>query len=893
MLRQLLHRGLKTCFYRLGFFIGNHPVFFASAPVLLAILFGASFSRYRVQDNMEYLFAPRHSLAKIERTLVNSLFPVNQSKHLLYSDLQSPGPYGRVIITAPGAGRGRGGGNLLDLQHTRLILQLHSSVTRIQVPMLGFNYSFAHMCILKDNKMCVLDDIVHVLEELRAAWMQNHTEIVISYPNTYLKDGRKVFIGHQLGGVTLQNKDRVKYARAMQITYYLQTRNSLNDLVAEKWESTFCETVENFQKSNKELELYPFTSSSLKEDFQKSSQVSEWYLVTSLLVVWILAMLCCSMQDCVRNKPWLGLLGLVTMALATLTSAGIINLMGGKYNSTFLGIPFIILGHGLYGMFEMLSSWRETMEDQHVKERIATVYAETMLPLTLTTAMYMVTFGIGASPFTNIEAVKEFCVNTCISVLFNYLYLMAFYGSNMVFTGYLENNYQHSIFCRKVPKPDDLRGKPAWYRFIMMSKFNEEATAPGDTSTYENHFLLWFLKQYYCDWITNTYVKPFVVLFYLIYISFALMGYLQVSEGLDLNNVVATESRTVSYRIAQQRYFSSYSPVIGFYIYEPIEYWNASVQEDLQEIMEGFVRISWFETYLNYLRKLNVTASMSRNYFLNTLRNSFLKSPQYNQFLDDIILVRKPNNELEVVASRVYLVAKTAENTREEIYDLLETLRKLSLTYKVKFMIFNPSFIYMDRYASSVGAPLQNSCISALFVLFFTAFLVANSLVNIWLILTVASVEFGVIGFMTLWEVELDCISVLCLIYGVNYTIDNCAPFISTFVLGKDLTRTKWVKNALELHGVAILQSNICYLVGIIPLTSVPSNLICTLFRCLFLIALFTFLHCFAILPVILTFVPPSKKWAERKTPSSPEEIECMEMVDLDGTRVVDHITSV
>ncbi|XP_078265392.1 patched domain-containing protein 1 [Rhinoraja longicauda] len=893
MLRQLLHRGLKTCFYRLGFFIGNHPVFFASAPVLLAILFGASFSRYRVQDNMEYLFAPRHSLAKIERTLVNSLFPVNQSKHLLYSDLQSPGPYGRVIITAPGAGRGRSGGNLLDLQHTRLILQLHSSVTRIQVPMLGFNYSFAHMCILKDNKMCVLDDIVHVLEELRAAWMQNGTEIVISYPNTYLKDGRKVFIGHQLGGVTLQNKDRVKYARAMQITYYLQTRNSLNDLVAEKWESTFCETVENFQKSNKELKLYPFTSSSLKEDFQKSSQVSEWYLVTSLLVVWILTMLCCSMQDCVRNKPWLGLLGLVTMALATLTSAGIINLMGGKYNSTFLGIPFIILGHGLYGMFEMLSSWRETMEDQHVKERIATVYAETMLPLTLTTAMYMVTFGIGASPFTNIEAVKEFCVNTCISVLFNYLYLMAFYGSNMVFTGYLENNYQHSIFCRKVPKPDNLQGKPAWYRFIMMSKINGEATAPSDTSTYENHFLLWFLKHYYCDWITNTYVKPFVVLFYLIYISFALMGYLQVSEGLDLNNVVATESRTVSYRIAQQRYFSSYSPVIGFYIYEPIEYWNASVQEDLQEIMEGFVRISWFETYLNYLKKRNVTASMSRNYFLETLRNSFLKSPQYTQFLDDIILVRKPNNELEVVASRVYLVAKTAENTREEIYDLLETLRKLSLMYKVKFMIFNPSFIYMDRYASSVGAPLQNSFISALFVLFFTAFLVANSLVNIWLILTVASVEFGVIGFMTLWEVELDCISVLCLIYGVNYTIDNCAPFISTFVLGKDLTRTKWVKNALELHGVAILQSNICYLVGIIPLTSVPSNLICTLFRCLFLIALFTFLHCFAILPVILTFVPPSKKCAERKSPSSLEEIVCMEMVDLDGTQVVDHITSV
>ena len=83
----------------------------------------------------------------------------------------------------------------------------------------------------------------------------------------------------------------------------------------------------------------------------------------------------------------------------------------------------------------------------------------------------------------------------------------------------------------------------------------------------------------------------------------------------------------------------------------------------------------------------------------------------------------------------------------------------------------------------------------------------ADSLINVWLTLTVVSVEFGVIGFMTLWKVQLDCISVLCLIYGINYTIDNCAPLLSTFVLGKDFTRTKWVKNALEVHGVAILQA--------------------------------------------------------------------------------------
>ncbi|XP_070606817.1 patched domain-containing protein 1 isoform X1 [Erythrolamprus reginae] len=773
-------------------------------------------------------------------------------------------------------------------------LKLHSAVTKIQVQRPGFNYTFAHICILNNDKSCIVDDIVHILKELKAARLSNQTNFAIRYPTTHLKDGREVYNGHQLGGVTVHSKDRVKSAEAIQLTYYLQAINSLNDIVAEKWESNFCDIVEGFQKSNHNVTMYPFTSSSLQKDFQKTSRISEHYLTTSLVLVVILAMLCCSMQDCVRSKPWLGFLGLLTVTLATLTAAGIINLTGGKYNSTFLGIPFIVLGHGLYGTFEMLSSWRKTREDQHVKERTAAVFADSMLSFSLTTAMYLVTFGIGASPFTNIEAARIFCCNSCIAIFFNYLYVLSFYGSSLVFTGYIENNYQHSIFCQKVPKPEVLQEKPAWYRFLLTAKFSEDTAESEETNSYESHLLVCFLKRYYCDWITNTYVKPFVVLFYLIYISFALMGYLQVSEESDLSNIVATATQTMEYTAVQQKYFSNYSPVIGFYIYESIEYWNVTVQDDMLEYTKGFVRISWFESYLNYLRKLNISTGLSKKNFTDMLRNSFLKAPQYAHFSEDIIFSKKYNNEVEVVASRMFLVAKTMDTKREELYRLLETLRKLSLKSKVKFIVFNPSFVYMDRYASYVGGPLQNSCISALFLLFFSAFLVADSLINVWLTLTVASVEFGVIGFMTLWKVELDCISVLCLIYGINYTVDNCAPLLSTFVLGKDFTRTKWVKNALEVHGVAILQSYLCYIGGLIPLATVPSNLTRTLFRCLFLIALVTFFHCFAILPVILTFLPPSKKKRkEKKTPENREEIECVEMVDMDSTRVVDQITTV
>lgn len=120
MLRQALHAALRSSFHALGRFVAAHPVFFASAPVLLSILLGASFSRYRVEEDVEGLLAPKHSLAKIEGNLVESLFPVNRSKHALYSDLQTPGRYGRVIITARR-------GSVLEPPHLDSILTVNAS----------------------------------------------------------------------------------------------------------------------------------------------------------------------------------------------------------------------------------------------------------------------------------------------------------------------------------------------------------------------------------------------------------------------------------------------------------------------------------------------------------------------------------------------------------------------------------------------------------------------------------------------------------------------------------------------------------------------------------------------------------------------------------------------
>ncbi|CAL8295079.1 unnamed protein product [Lota lota] len=905
MLRQVLQAGLGSSFHALGRFVASHPVFFASAPMLLSILLGASFSRYRVEENVEYLLAPKHSLAKIEGNLVESLFPMNRSKHALYSDLQTPGRYGRVIITARK-------GSVLDPVHLDTILTLHRRVYQMQVPASSFNYSFSSLCLPDDSNACIIDDIIRSMQGIQSARAANHTPPPLKYPITRLADGRQAYIGHQLGGVQgwgpMAKGDGVRSARALQLTYYLQAHTSLMDKVAGQWEMAFCAELRQFGAGHPKLGLYPSTSSSLRTDFQHSSVLARRPLLISLGLCSVLAVLCCSMRDCVRAKPWLGLLALLSITLSGLTAAGILNLTGATYNSTYLGIPFVMLGHGLFGSFEMLSSWRRTREDQHVKERVAAVFEDVMLRFSGSTLLHLTALGLAASPLTNMEAVRLFCRTASLGVAVGYVYTLSLYGSCLVFTGYLETGYRHGCCCRRVPKPERLDAKPAWYRCLMYTRYEQETAAHvSPPRSYDNahenahgnvndsHLLLGCMRRCYGDWITNTYVKPFVVLLYLVYISFGLMGFMQVTQGSDPSALVAMDTATVLYARAQQRYFSSYSPVIGFYIYESAPYWNASAQRDLLEYTKGFQRISWLESYLGYLSELNQSTSQPRRNFTRTLRLHFLRQPRYAHFADDIIFAeRGAGEEPEVAASRVFLVAKTTENKREEMSVLLDTLRRLSLTSRVRFLIFNPSFVYLDRYAAAVGWPLRHSLLAVLFLLGLASLALVEPLVAAWLGLTLLSVQFGVVGFMTLWGVELDCVSVLCLIATLGHAADCSAPLLCGFAGGRGESRTRWVRVALERHGVASLQALLCYAAALAPVACVRSNLTRTIFRCLALAAGCSALHTLAFLPTLLTFLPPAKTRdpQNQRGPGSPrQEVECVEMND--STRVVDQITTV
>ncbi|CAB1425679.1 unnamed protein product [Pleuronectes platessa] len=176
-------------------------------------------------------------------------------------------------------------------------------------------------------------------------------------------DGRVSFIGHQLGGVSYSANSRdqqVKFARAVQITYYLRNHGPVvQDAIAERWENEFGALVNRLSTAeaphaSDQLHIQSLTSFSLWRDFHQTGVLAKGEVLVSLVLVLLAATISSSMRDCLRGKPFLGLLGVMTICIANVTAAGIFFISDGKFNSTLLGIPFFAMAN--------LALWPETRD---------------------------------------------------------------------------------------------------------------------------------------------------------------------------------------------------------------------------------------------------------------------------------------------------------------------------------------------------------------------------------------------------------------------------------------------------------------------------------------------------------------------------------------------------
>lgn len=141
---------------------------------------------------------------------------------------------------------------------------------------------------------------------------------------------------------------------------------------------------------------------------------------------------------------------------------------------------------------------------------------------------------------------------------------------------------------------------------------------------------------------------------------------------------------------------------------------------------------------------------------------------------------------LSIIGARFMIQgAKIYDSNQEQIF--VEELRAVCHGSPFNVTVFHPFFIFFDQFLMVFPTTIQCVSVAAVIMMIVSLLLIPNPICSLWVAFSILSIELGVVGFMTLWNVNLDSISMINLIMCIGFSVDFSAHISYHFMSRKDM----------------------------------------------------------------------------------------------------------
>lgn len=209
-----------------------------------------------------------------------------------------------------------------------------------------------------------------------------------------------------------------------------------------------------------------------------------------------------------------------------------------------------------------------------------------------------------------------------------------------------------------------------------------------------------------------------------------------------------------------------------------------------------------------------------------------------------------------IIASRFLIQALNITDTNHEKV-MVADLRKLVHDSPLNASIFHPYFVFFDQFELVRPIAVQSMIIGAICMMTISYIFIPNFLCSLWVAFSIVSIEVGVAGYMALWDVNLDSISMINLIMCIGFSVDFTAHICYAYMTNKSNNSDVRVRDALYSLGMPIFQGAISTILGCVALLLAGSYIFLVFFKMIFLVITFGALHGLFLLPVLLSLFGP------------------------------------
>lgn len=134
---------------------------------------------------------------------------------------------------------------------------------------------------------------------------------------------------------------------------------------------------------------------------------------------------------------------------------------------------------------------------------------------------------------------------------------------------------------------------------------------------------------------------------------------------------------------------------------------------------------------------------------------------------------------------------------------------------------------------------------------------IPNILCSLWVAFSIISIEIGVVGYMALWDINLDSISMINLIMCIGFSVDFTAHICYAYMASKAKTPEERVSECLYSLGLPIVQGSFSTILGVVALLLADSYIFSVFFKMVFMVIFFGAMHGLFLLPVLLSLFGP------------------------------------
>ncbi|CAD6193614.1 unnamed protein product [Caenorhabditis auriculariae] len=748
-----------------------------------------------------------------------------------------------------------------------------------------------------------------------------NTQVNITYPIGW-RGSEPIYFGALVGAPNLVDPEgHFDYASALRLTY--NTREQKVGNISYAWRKKLTRWLTD--KENPVSEILEFGvnhNESLPEGLQDVADTLTPKFAGTCTILFTFCFIVSVVLkkhangmiavDWVRSKPLVAAAGLCTPLLATATSFGLILWCGELYNAIVNVSPFLILCIGIDDLFIMSAEWHRTKPQHSPARRIGETLSEAAVAISITSFTDITTFAVGC--YTTLPGVRMFCLYTCVQCFFVYFFQLTFFAPILAYAAEMEAANRHALLLRKAVDPTKTESK--WRILLLSGSVNrnqkakpvqkicpvtKEETAVGwgsklshvmrkleakleqhdntEVSTEEETLVNKIFREIVGPFILETSTKICAGLLYLVYIVVAIAGIVNLKEGLD-PKLLVRENFYLStfYQIIDETFWRE-GLQMQVVVNSPPDLFNKASRAKFEEMMRAFegtyytmesnATMFWLRAYERHLKtekdELHIGLPETSEEWYQRCRDWILVAGGRRMWTLDMLWGNTTEDFHELKAFRFQLGLRNYRTPADHT-NSCKMIRAIAASFpQYNVTTFHEYYPFADQYLELKPSLVQNFSLDLVTILLVSLVMIPEWRCAVAIVLSIASINVGVLGFMSFWGVNLDSVSIITIIMCIGFAVDLSAHISYAFSQGYGTPHARAVQ-ALETLGWPVFLGASSTVLGILLLVLVDSYIVQIFFKTVFLVIIFSMLHGLLFLPILLMLTTKSRP---RKDPEN------------------------